>query len=375
MFQLQIADTDVTGGSLAVSWCVDHELLNQLVKLNCKDLQVVICVSPADNYSNNKEYRKVVPLKDLMTFIEFRCSGKNNIWGFISFSSKNTVKNYYLGKCDSGYINDILYSDGSNYHDYIKNENKVFSEPLTVDVPDGVFAEEPADWEKIWVNHFFRNKVVDQCDFRKRRLFAYFLQPVILILNFLLRLFIITFATLTLCRNTSLKYLFHPLMYSINDTFDVFEKGTYVWNSDSRDSDTDIPNVDYFLSKTWKAFLMPLIWLPILICSIFSLWPVVIVIVGILLLISLIFMSVSFAKHASYNFGFLGRVIFWLPNKFINYFLMPKELWYLDKNEINLIICSEDKKVLSYKDIPNNRKTINLRIQNIKSKICKPFSL
>jgi hypothetical protein len=44
---------------------------------------------------------------------------------------------------------------------------------VDVDIPKECFAREPSDLEKRWVNWLYMSKTVDQCEFRKRRLFAY----------------------------------------------------------------------------------------------------------------------------------------------------------------------------------------------------------
>ena len=75
MLELQITDNDVSTGSVQISWCVDAEVLKELADKKVKEPQLVIVVAPeGDNYDLRKEMRKVVPLKDLMTYMEFRAA-------------------------------------------------------------------------------------------------------------------------------------------------------------------------------------------------------------------------------------------------------------------------------------------------------------
>lgn len=70
----------------------------------------MIVVSPVENYHATKELRKVIPLKDLMGYIDFKCAGANNIWAFISTSdSKKYVETRYLSK-------EQHYAGGSQYN-------------------------------------------------------------------------------------------------------------------------------------------------------------------------------------------------------------------------------------------------------------------
>ena len=379
MFQLQVADADVTNGTIAVSWCLDHELLKDLADQKITDPQVVICVAPVDNYHLNKEYRKVVPLKDLMTYIEFRTSGKVKIWGLISQLSPRKARAKYLEKSDGEFITNILGYDGDKYssgllnnEDYEAQDSKEYkwlSQPLSVVVPKAVFAKEPPSWEKKWVNHYFRDKVVDQCEFRRRRLFAYVLQPWILLGNLFLRLLITLFAGLALAKGFTLKYLYHPLMYSLKDTFDIFEDGSLaIRHLPEDDKGIDkFPKPGYFVRSFWTVPLMPLIWLPMLLMFIYGKFGQLFVLSFSLIVVSLIILLVAvLANHAKAFKAFFARV--W------NSLTVSDELWYLDQKEAGLITCS-DKGPLTYDGLPAHRKTVRLRVQNLKSKVCKPFSL
>ena len=51
-----------------------------------------------------------------------------------------------------------------------------------------------------------------------------------------------------------------------------------------------------------------------------------------------------------------------------------KPIWYLEQENTDLLVCSPDKKITSINDLPSNKKTIYLRFQDLKSKVCRPFS-
>src|ERR1700722_4777297 len=219
MFQLKLADTDVSSGSVALSWCLDNELIKNLAKEGTDDPQVVIVIYPEvkdknGSHNNLKEVRKVVPLKDLMTYVELKVAGKNRIVGFVYHASRSATKSRFLYKTERAWETTIIDSNGdpfpASYYSYTDNRLS----QLSIDVPAGIFAPEPAQWEKNLVNHYFRDKVVDQCSFRRRRIFAYSLQPIMALLFIFLTIIILIAGLLTGARKWSIKYLFHPLIYN-----------------------------------------------------------------------------------------------------------------------------------------------------------------
>jgi hypothetical protein len=380
MFQLQLADPDVTNGTVAVSWCLDQEVLKELADLKISDPQVVICVAPVDNYHLNKEYRKVIPLKDLMTYIEFRAGGKNKIWGFISHKNGRKARNHYLEKNDGEFHTNVLNYDGDKYASVLlDNEDdegeleqfKWLSTPITVTVPKAVFAKEPPKWEKTWVNHLFRDKVVDQCEFRRRRLFAYGVQPWIVLSNIFLRLFLTVFAAGSFAKGFTFQYLLHPLMYSLRDTMDLFDKGSLLIRHLPED-DKDIekfPKPGYFVRSFYLVPLMPVIWAPLLILLLSKHYaPAFIVSVSLAIVAAIIMITSFLANHARMLKEPFTKAWGWMNAP-------SEDLWYLNQDEVEIITCNQNKKPLTYNSLPANRKTARLRFQVLKSKVCKPFSL
>lgn len=253
MFEIKVADADVTSGTIPVSWCLDLETIKKLSDDKVVDPQVVIVVAPeGSTYSQEKEYRKVVPLKDLMAYIEFRVPGKNRIWAFIS--SKKDARDAYLGKSSSRYITTILSTDGERWgYMFNLDPSGETRQPdhgsyLSVDVPEVVFAPEPAQWEKDWVNHFYRNKCVDQCDFRKRRLIAYTGQVLVMLIQLVLRSLLLLVALLIGAKNVSLQPLLHPLQYDMSEAAAVCGGGTIFVRHLPEDDDSEWSPSKGFLS-------------------------------------------------------------------------------------------------------------------------------
>lgn len=370
MLELQIANPDVTGGTVQVSWCVSVDDLKTLSERGTKEPMVVLVVAPnGPGYHIKKEYRVVVPMKDLVAYLEFRCPGPNLIWGFLSYKSKRDAGNYYLSREHGRYNNSILNEDGTGW---AYGLSELSEAPLSVDVPAECFAPEPPTWEKAWTNHFFFVKSVDQCHYRRRRLFAYGVQPFIILLDFIGKLATLLVATLLASRSWTIKYLLHPLAYSSFDSIDIVHGGSALIRKIPEDNKV-IFYEDITASYLWKKLclvpLIPIVWIPILLMvlthHVIALATILASGIGLIALATLMFMVI---EHSLFN-----KIFTYLGSKFAQS-EVKSALWYMDKEEMNLIVCSGDRKPLTLKTLPAKHKTFKLKFQDLKSRVCRPFS-
>lgn len=354
MLELHITDSNVTSGNIAVGWCVDKETLQLLNDEGIKDPVLVLVVAPeGEKYHKSREYRKLVPLKDLVAYVEFRTPGKNNIWGFISQLKKKDATKRYMERDRNEYYEQVLSYYGDEFASRIKSSPEFTAAPVLVDVPEEVFAAEPSDFEKAWVNHFFPFKAFDQCEFRRRRLFAYTVQPLVITFSMLVRLLPVLVGFLCLKRNLSLKAVLHPLTYTFLEAFDAASGDSILVNKEA----------ESFLGKYWK-----LVFTPIGLMGLAAL-----IYLATKLHIASFFLSIPIAILA-----LLGgwKLFNFVVGKFIDYQIEKDKLpaWYLDENEQKLIVCSGQKKPYSFDQLPSNRRSLRLRFDNLKSKVCRPFS-
>jgi hypothetical protein len=368
MLQLQVASNDVSNGNLAVAWCVDAETLKTLADLNISDPQVVIITAPTEHYHHSKEYRKIVPLKDLMTYVEFKSSGPNKIWAFISVRKPKETKNRYLRRENGVFYTDLLQVDGS---DFIEKHDVWDAPAVSVEVPQGAFAAEPPQWEKEWVNFWFRQKPQDQCEYRRRRLLAYTVQPVAFFLLMFIRTMMLLFASLYLSRGMTLKYIVHIMRYDMDDTLDVFLGGSWAiahLPEDDKSSDPDL-TFSYVFRKLWKVSLTPAFLVPMWLAYYFHVMIAVIIILTILTVV----VSLALVFSSGFVGGVMGklldRIAIWLDKK------QAAAPWYMDKEEIDAITCAPGMKArTSVSALPAKHRTLRLRLESIKSKVCRPFS-
>lgn len=359
-FDLHIADTDISAGTIPVSWCVKPEHFPELIKQFGNNPKVVLVIAPIKNYNISKEIRKMVPLRELMTYLEFKTPGQHRIWAFLV-----NQNNMYLDKRSRGYIYSVLNDDGNDWSAEFniigtdENGNNKYqpkaAATLDVNIPFKAFAPEPPEWEKKWVNHFFDYKATDQCDFRRRRLFAYSIQPFLILLQILaFKLPVTLLALLIGARNFSFIPLLHPLTYDCGDQFDILYGGSIFINKNLRcpDEGAGVKQlVSFCLKKLYLVPFMPLVLvLMVLLCLNLK----------ILLMMSVILMTIILA---------ISTIICYCL------YIDHKEETPIDLKELEYLSCTPDKIPYSINNMPKKKKTVKLYYQNLKGKICRPFSV
>lgn len=365
MFELHIADTNVSSGAVALSWCTDIEQLKKLAEANVLDPQVVISVVPQGGAAMHYEQRQVVPLKDLMAYITFRKPGTNRVFSFIVDSSPREAKARWLARSQGTFDSSIADYCGDDWSYTTNTFNNMRAAPLVVDVPSELFAPEPAAWEKAWVNNLFHEKSVDQCAFRRRRMFAYTVQPVLMLLAVLIRMLPLSISLLFGLRAASFKTL-NPVTYDMDDAVQVlnFGKGSYfIRQIDDSESETSVLKWISYVARTYC--LLPFMPLSLIILTVLfktGIWiPFFLLVLGVLLIIGTI------AFIATGTFTEIYHAVY-------DYLSVPKEAWYMKTDQIQYIVCDGKQKARTLQDLPSEKRTLRLHYYNLKSKICKPFA-
>lgn len=384
MLELHINENDVSSGTIPISWCIDKGLLDRFAEQKGFDPTLVLCISPVKNYHPSKEVRKVLPLKDLMTFITFHCSGENRIWGFVSYWCKKDVRRIYLSKENGTFSTDILSPDGDQYAHRFDDEEwrGRFASVVNVLVPDNLFAKEPAPWLKSWVNHCFRDKSFDECGFRRRMLFAFLVQPIILLGLLLAKLpaLLIAIAIADKGLLSVLKTIYSPLTYGIEDSYGAL-RGTallYHWKTEEEDfravwksKEANIIQLSLLgLKKVWLFPLMPFI--PLIGYLLFRSHALFrfLEISGIVISSSFLTLClIQFVNTVTFNkiTSFFDRIFTWISSFFR--FDRDPTFW-----EAEQLLCTGETKPLAISALPANRRSIKLRYLALKSQVCRPFS-
>lgn len=359
--ELHVSETTTQSSVIPVHWCISPELLQKL-KQTCKIPYVLLVTAPEKTWKigedSNLEFRKLVPIFDLMGYVDFKCSGENIILAVVGPLSK---LNYYLERTKFGYQDSIFQNVVEDEDQEIpevtlcvKHDCKALT-MIKVNVPKESFAKSPPDWEKTWVNLWFGGKNShDQCGFRKRRLLAYSVQPIVMFLYMLLRIFL-----------SALWFLSGQKINNWQATYDVInlsiEDVTNIDVNEISDRWLVIPGIKGS-AKHLISVLCPSLWLFNLFCVYMFdfLWyamPAAILVGFGLLIVCVLLTTTNF--HAKFR-------------RIYNNWQRQKQEKLIKETE-QALICS-GQRYFRPSDIPKPNRSIKIRFEGIKSKVCRPFS-
>ena len=192
--ELHIDSPKLQSSNLLVRWCLTPSGVEALLNKPQANAHVLLVVAAPTGEFTHLEKRDIVPFTDGRAYIPALRSGENYLYAVLIELPKNNTKetkrihSLFYGR-DNEHTVTFLESDGKSVYEYATQAycygipatrtDQTSIATLVVDVPKEVFAPEPKAWEKRWVNWAWRHKPEDQCAFRKRRLFAYSLQPLL----------------------------------------------------------------------------------------------------------------------------------------------------------------------------------------------------
>ncbi|MFH1584854.1 MAG: hypothetical protein ABIB12_01870 [Patescibacteria group bacterium] len=177
----------VNDAAIQVRWRISEKEQEQLTYLMKDEEAFVLLV--AQHLESGKEMRYLIALKEAFQYVMFSRPGQWELRaGVVTQSPINTggtwigeytsaktilTKKFLQRESDhaSGY-QESTYS----WEYFISADNSI-----EMDVPMELFAKEPPAWEKKWVTLLWGSPLTDQCDYRKRRIFAYTAQPILLV--------------------------------------------------------------------------------------------------------------------------------------------------------------------------------------------------
>lgn len=165
--------------TVALRWGISPALLEELGQSpEQKPFVLIVLVSP----SGQEVERQLIPLADMMTFVQLRAPGRNRLLATVvktgpaTWENEHVLRDAFLARYDYGfYRRTVLQSDRRAF-----NEDNLckYAAEFSIEVPKELFAKERPAWVKTWVNRWHRGQPpVDDCDFRKRAARAFTVQP------------------------------------------------------------------------------------------------------------------------------------------------------------------------------------------------------
>lgn len=367
---IKLTEMKVDGGAIPVTWCLNPEWLKNN-ELKC--WYVLLSTCPPQRGGEMAEWRGCCKLSEMMAYVTFYRPGVNRIFAYLT-ASERAVANWMERK-NGKWENDVISFPASwtdeeklptwDYRVLVANRYEDCDD-IQIDLPSECFAKEPSETEKTWVNWLFRHKAVDQCEFRKRRIFAYTIQPLLFVLTMVFRVLLAVACASVGCKGINWAPIFKPLYF---DNWNIIGE----------------INGSHFL---FKKFPEPLnmVFVPMIPLGV----------------ISSIF--VYFGSHHNWLYAIMGLFVgaFAIPAGTalvlgiifgLMYFKVGRRfLDFIDKigesreeakrraweewnrQQQELMSCSSTKIIRGIGDLPKSKRTIKLRFYGVKAAVCRPFA-
>lgn len=374
MIKLFVENTNLHSPVAAIRWCVDRNSINKLKELVVVNPYMFFVIARERDGEFSEVDQRVVPLGQAMEYIEFYSPGNHRIFGCLVWNSgcyrkeKDARENLVSDLRNYRHLYTHLVNSGGSFKKPVYSHPDLDHGSVDVIVPDGYFAKEPTAWEKWWVNLWYESKPVNQCHFRRRRLLAYSIQPPVILTWILLKTLIMSgeILLLLLCGIRGIKFdaLLRPFRYGI-DWDCVPHNKTSVFLTDSSGKDRH-PILFFFIPMVQLVILVflglvkwGLSWLGLSIGSTL-LWLLainVIVILGIFVVNMLGGLDKLFPEETKEQKAARRK--------------LELERLYAEYQDM---ICSGLALQPSVSSLPSKRRTVYLRFQEFKSKVCLPFA-
>ena len=275
-------------------------------------------------------------MQDQLGYIGVQYSGLNTVLAFVAWPGEKTYKSFewYLVRSQDEVLDvdgegALLLSPRMSAWELGPKGNLVWAE-VEVDVPKEAFAPPPKQWDLDWVSWHYNSEFRDQCDYRRRRLYAYTLQPIVFALVYLTRLGILTIMLFFGFAPSHWKFLYKPLTFGIGDVDDV----------------SSFLRVKRWEPSKWAH--LPKVFTP-------ALW-----LIGYLfyLVRPQVFLAVGYILANLLLVGILGVGIYFLVQRW-----WPKSTTNPEVQHWEDLVCAQTP-----------RKSIKLVYQGIKAAVCLPYS-
>jgi hypothetical protein len=400
MFKLLIESEKSARSSIPVRWCISSEML---MSLKGKNPYVLIAVSHIGIRQEFTEIcRYLVPFKKMMEYVNFDRPGHHTISAAVIDIPEREADppgyrrriEYIFEKHNYGYERNLVNSyayEGSKIGELNigRLSNPIFCEVSTVevDVASEFFAKEPPELLKRWGNFWYERAPRDECQFRRRLILAFTLQPILVpiwgLLKIGFRLPILLWQLLFGLRDIKFAVAFRPFKYETRDFYHYCGKSYFYKNKVDEDRPVIVQCLVPIIPVTMFLILMLARWIgPTNIWPQLKMWQVVL----------FSFIPSLAMSSACYLVRGISKIP--IPDSVINRFKITegdlekyKEKENIKKRDKELaktkafvelyepLLCTYAKdQPISVSALPKSRKTVHLRFLDLKARVCRQFA-
>lgn len=362
-----------------IRWCINKETYQELEEKKIENPHLLLVVKATDKTIGpiKEESRKLVPLDQMMEYVQFQYPGWHQISATVVWSTDGDLerlKKFFLDKSSVWtYYNSVLDYDMKNlrssFHYYFP---RIGEGNIRIYVDKRFFAKKKPGWLSNWVNMWFEWRPIDQCQFRRRCILAFTIQPILVLLwltvKFCSQLCVALVLLLCLTRRINFSSILHPFQ-------DKFEE---LWTGG-----------DSFFFRKDRSFIAP--FAPIfLLVNLLALLTVdhrfkMSLTTSDLLLTNLcliVFCSLLIALFVIFS-RWISSASEALERKKYKLLLPGEQIEGLDREALQRkvyerrfspIICSGEELKSSLSALPKEKRTFHLLYLDVKAKVCKPFA-
>jgi len=400
MLQLFFEKTELSDSVAPVRWCIDADMAREIKLRKSDGYNTFAIIFDVLNKQTHCESRFIASIDELMTYISFSSPGENLIRAAVVYSRMDirAIKSDLLRKAPGKnyYSREIMFYDGcalsreqigtelGHFGCRILPESEITG--ITVSVPKELFAKKPPEWLWKFVNFYFRNKPFEQCDFRKRALYAIpiniLLIPFQILLVMIINILAVIFGLLLGLRNIDYKPLLQPLNSAPGDPLSFIDPLDSFFLRKKRKDPKDrweyaknrhpaiVPLMPIFpVLMILVLFLVKLTWLKILLLG----FGIPILISAVILVLHGLFILIvaGFALCSASISKIYGSDIFASIKK---YKLAQEEKFRKLEEKLRMVTCIGTPLVPRVEALPQEAQTVKLRFLKLKRRLCRPYS-
>jgi hypothetical protein len=421
-----VAEQDPNGevaATIPVRWCLSPALIAEMRKRSFKDPHLVLIVRSVQDV-NDPEIRRqyvryadtsvyVTPLAAEMRYVSFSRPGHNEILAAVVDIDSDSDAKLVRKLRNSPETESYWYEDWADGPSNVDTTMSMMAEDgqpklsawaelrhiptnfvLGVEVPSGMFADDPPEWLKTLVHKFFRGKEKDQCHLRKRVI------PTLVASAFMLPLALIVKPVAALLglflgyRRLNLRSVVQPL--EINPFKPLLGHEPSVWTQ-KKDKEggykprafplmvinpvfaLGLPSVIYTatlivvgtVDAAQDAALLNLGWLEVVLYFNAGIWSLALLAT----IVTWLYTTAGpLAKLAPRKVGFIRFIIQMVDDRRaerVRRQRQAEEDWW---KAFQAMACRQEGVTPTLDALPTNKRTISLRASRFKAAVCKPFA-